>query len=900
MKGNRTSISIKWIITIVFIMAMLISTSGIGYLIFTRWLLSAEQITVSIAGDISNSIYNQIYSFMHVSDHINEANQKIIKSGILDLSDEKLRDEYFVGVLSSHNDEIYSFSYGAANGEYYGARRNENGIIEIMRNNASTGGNSWYYSVNEDLTIGKLTVQAGKFDPRTRAWYKAAVEAGTPTFSPIYKHFVMDDLSVSASWPIYNKAGELQGVFGTHMLLSGIGNYLEDTVNHFNGHAIIVEKNTGFLIANSMGLDNFNVLQKGTLERYNISDIQNLDLQKAYEYYNVNHELAFVYKGEKGNLHVNTREIQMQGLDWVVISAIPEELYMTSVIKSIHMTILLVVLALALSLFVFSVITRRLLRPMNHLLQVSEALASGDLSNRVGVVRSDEIGSISESLNKVADKMQSLINNLEENVEERTGELHQANVRLEENKNQLQLILDSTAEAIYGIDTSGKCTFCNMSCIKLLGYNRPEELLGKNMHQQIHHSRRDGTSFPIDECKIFRSIKQGKGNDAEDEVFWRFDGTSFDVEYHSYPQIRNGVVIGGVITFLDITDRKKREEEIRYLSCQDTLTGLHNRRCFEENLIKIDIPDNLPISIIFADINGLKMTNDIFGHVAGDELIKKSSEILMQSCRENDLVARVGGDEFIILLPKTNKENAEMIVSRIRNGFLNARVAAIKCSISLGSDMKKIPEQSLEEVMANAENAMYKDKTMNRKSINKDIIDTIIGTLHSKCPQEKQHSIAVSKLCGEVGSALHLSESQIMKLKQAGYLHDIGKIILDENILSKDTLSEEEYEKMQQHSVVGYRILNLFDNTLDLAEYVYSHHERWDGNGYPRGLKGEEIPLISRVISIVEIYDRVLNTGELSMAERKRAAIKVIKEGVGKQFDPSIAELFARLMNENL
>ncbi|MGD9567756.1 MAG: HD-GYP domain-containing protein [Sedimentibacter sp.] len=120
--------------------------------------------------------------------------------------------------------------------------------------------------------------------------------------------------------------------------------------------------------------------------------------------------------------------------------------------------------------------------------------------------------------------------------------------------------------------------------------------------------------------------------------------------------------------------------------------------------------------------------------------------------------------------------------------------------------------------------------------------------------------------------------------------------VLEAIILSKDSLSEDEFEKMQQHSVVGYRILNLFDDTLDLAEFVYSHHERWDGTGYPKGLKGEQIPLISRIISITEAYERVLNRGDLPMEERNKVAIEVIKEGAGKQFDPQIAELFIQII----
>jgi diguanylate cyclase (GGDEF)-like protein/putative nucleotidyltransferase with HDIG domain len=352
------------------------------------------------------------------------------------------------------------------------------------------------------------------------------------------------------------------------------------------------------------------------------------------------------------------------------------------------------------------------------------------------------------------------------------------------------------------------------------------------------------------------------------------------------------------VTFTDITERKQKEERIHYLSCHDTLTGLFNRRCFEDNRLIIDSPENLPLSVIFADINGLKLTNDIFGHAAGDELIKKSAEILLQSCRENDVIARVGGDEFIILLPRTDRSNAKKILSRISSGFQSARVSAVKCSISLGLDTKKSASQSIEEVIANAENAMYKDKTINRQSVNRDIIDTLVETLHSRSEREKRHSIAVSELCAEIGTALNMPESEINKLRRVGYLHDIGKVILEEDILTKSDLTTHDVEKMQQHSVIGYRILNLFDDTLDLAEYVYSHHERWDGGGYPRGLKGEQIPVITRILSVAETYERVLNRGDRPVAERRKTAADTIMEGAVTQFDPEIAAFFIRRLSE--
>ena len=896
MRKEKTTLSLRRSILLMFIISLFISVACYGALIFTNWVSSAKNTTAHMAADINEEIYNRIDTFIQVPYHMNEVNHKVIENGMLDWSDEKQRDRYFVGVLEAQSNSIYSFSYGTANGEYYGARRNENGVVEIMRNNAVTGGNSWYYSVNEDLTAGDLVVQTGQFDPRTRAWYKAAVEAGGPVFSPLYKHFVMDDLSVSAAWPVYNESGNLDGVLGTHMLLSDIGSFLNDAVEEHNGIAIIIEKESNYLVANSMDVANFAFLQDGTLERYALEDINNTDIQNAYEQYKTNSATEMIYKGENDNFFINTREIHMNGIDWVVISAIPQSIFMTDVMNSIRWAALIATLSMLLSALICNLFMSKYLKPIKSLLQVSDELSSGNLSKRVDIIRNDEIGRISNSFNKVADKMQSLIENLELNVQERTRELHKVNFQLEASKDDLQLILNTAAEGIYGIDLKGNCTFCNKSCIEILGYNDQTELLEKNMHQLIHHTHRDGTPYSTEECKIYNAIIKGQGSHVEDEVFWRADGTSFDVEYYSYPQIKNGEITGAVVTFMDISERKQKEAEVQYLNCYDTLTGLHNRRCFEDNRAKIDNRDNLPLSVIFADINGLKMTNDIFGHTAGDKLIKKSSEILQQVCRQNDVVARIGGDEFIILLPNTTRENAENILDRIKSGFVDARVEAIKCSIALGLDTKRSPDQLLDEIMANAENAMYMDKTMNRKSINKEIIGTIIETLHTRNPKEKQHSVDVSELCSKLGTALHLSDTEVSKLSRAGYLHDIGKIVLDEAVLNKESLSPEELEKMQQHSVVGYRILNLFDDTLDLAEYVYGHHERWDGAGYPRGLKGEQIPLLSRIITVVETYDRVLNRGELSLDERKLAALDVIKNGAGTQFDPQIAELFIRIM----
>jgi diguanylate cyclase (GGDEF)-like protein/putative nucleotidyltransferase with HDIG domain/PAS domain S-box-containing protein len=468
--------------------------------------------------------------------------------------------------------------------------------------------------------------------------------------------------------------------------------------------------------------------------------------------------------------------------------------------------------------------------------------------------------------------------------------LESLNVELLESKEQLRLILDSTAEAIFGLDVEGRCTFCNASCLELLGFKSENELIGYDIHELIHSKRRDGSPLPRHECDIIRTCLEGTPTHAEDEVFWRGEA-SFEVEYHSYPQYKDGALFGAVVTFTDNTLKKMQAEQIQYYSSHDSLTGLLNRSCFETVLRRTDVRQNLPLSVIMADLNGLKLTNDVFGHGAGDELLVKSARVLKKVCREDDIVARQGGDEFIILLPRTPNEAAQTIVRRIQDMLAKEKTDVIRCSVSLGCDTKLEPSQSIDITIKNAENNMYQDKSLNRNRVDADMINAVIMTLYSKLPQEEQHSLNVSELCRTIGEALGLPAAEIVLLRRAGLLHDIGKISVDsESSAEQSDLSGQEDYHGRQHPAIGFRILNLFDSTVNIAEAVYSHHEHWDGSGYPRGLKDNEIPLMARIIAVVGRYDHLRNAmGE--SAEARKNIIAVLREEAGTHFDPKMTEL---------
>ena len=244
--------------------------------------------------------------------------------------------------------------------------------------------------------------------------------------------------------------------------------------------------------------------------------------------------------------------------------------------------------------------------------------------------------------------------------------------------------------------------------------------------------------------------------------------------------------IGGkLIVIRDITERKKSEEKIKYISFHDNLTDLYNRAYFDEELKRLDRERQLPLSIIIGDINGRKLINDGFGHKKGDLLLRKCAKVLVKSCRSEDIICRWGGDEFAILLPKTQEEEAEEIVERIRLGCIKLENKKLPLSISLGVATKTEHLQNLQKVIKSAEDRMYRRKLIERKSISSSILSAFSRALFEKGLETEKHAYRVSALSRRIGEAINLSEDQLNDLSLLSLLHDIGKVAIAESILMK-------------------------------------------------------------------------------------------------------------------
>lgn len=336
-----------------------------------------------------------------------------------------------------------------------------------------------------------------------------------------------------------------------------------------------------------------------------------------------------------------------------------------------------------------------------------------------------------------------------------------------------------------------------------------------------------------------------------------------------------------------------QNNQLYHLTNYDQLTQLYNRRSYHKKINDIDLEENLPLGIIMADVNGLKLINDSFGNLVGDELLKETGRILFEACGPDQSVFRVGGDEFIITLPQTNEKEVEKLMKEIKALSKQVSLKNIDLSISFGMAIKYEKNEDISDILKEAEDHMYSNKLLEGPSMRSKTIETIIQTLYEKNPREKDHSTRVSVICQEMGIELGLSDIKIKQLETVGLLHDIGKIAISNEILEKEgSLSEKEWEEIKRHPEIGYRILSTTKEMTEIAEYALSHHERYDGKGYPQGLKGKEIPLMSRIITIADAYDAMVSDRPYRKGLSKDIAVEEMKKNAGSQFDPYLTEMF--------
>lgn len=336
------------------------------------------------------------------------------------------------------------------------------------------------------------------------------------------------------------------------------------------------------------------------------------------------------------------------------------------------------------------------------------------------------------------------------------------------------------------------------------------------------------------------------------------------------------------------------QDKLEELSYKDSLTKLYNRRYFNK-IIDDFLMLNLDYSVIVADVNGLKLTNDAFGHHVGDQLLTIVSDLLLKVFKD-DLVFRWGGDEFLIISTTGYDELSKSIEifhmesTQIEEEFV--------MSVAFGIAEMKV-EDNIYGVMNRAERHMYEDKAKVSGPHKRLIIDNILKQLHEKHPGEEEHSQNVVFYCTKIGEELNLPLDQLHGLRLCAMLHDVGKIAIPDEIISRvGPLLPAEYEEVQKHVEKGYQILCAYPELSEYSKHILSHHEHFDGTGYPNGLIGDNIPLISRIISVADAYDAMISERTYKEAINITDAITELESESGKQFDPTVVKAFVTYLKK--
>jgi len=376
---------------------------------------------------------------------------------------------------------------------------------------------------------------------------------------------------------------------------------------------------------------------------------------------------------------------------------------------------------------------------------------------------------------------------------------------------------------------------------------------------------------------------RGKGHPSE---IWAVDLVPIVVD----DQVRQIVVSAH-----DVTERRRIEEEIRELSFTDNLTGLYNRRYFEHELRRMEGGRDYPVAIVCCDVDALKLINDTMGHHEGDRLLKAYGRVLKRVFRRSDVVARIGGDEFAVALARTPLDVAEQRCRDLEGQVAryNKRNPRLPLSVSFGLAVAEDETQSLASTVIAADKSMYGDKNQRTAGAAQRIVRALVSAVAQKDHVPPGHVTGVTKLARRMGEVLKLNEAELAKLLLLVEMHDVGLVGVARKILHKrERLNRAELEQVQQHAMIGYRIARSSPDLAPIADLILHHHEWYNGEGYPMGLAGEEIPVACRIMAIVDAYDAMTNDRPYRAAMSHERALQELRFFAGIQFDPELTEVF--------
>ncbi len=520
--------------------------------------------------------------------------------------------------------------------------------------------------------------------------------------------------------------------------------------------------------------------------------------------------------------------------------------------------------------------------PLKRLLGATRRLAQGDLTVRTGPsYASDEIGQLSVAFDQMASSIQW-----------RQEELKRTEEALRGSEEHYRRIIETAEVGVWMLDAEKITIFTNRKIVEMLGYT-PEEMKGKSF---LEFTDAEGRS--IVESKIQSGPQSSNGQ--YDFKFRRKDGTDLWTIMSISPLVDETAERHGALMMItDITERKKAEEQLKYMSLRDPLTGLYNRTYFEEGMRHLESFRFGRVGIIMCDVDGLKLINDTLGHNAGDSVLMAAAGILKECFRAGDVVARVGGDEFAILLLNTEKDVIETACRRMQHAVseYNSSHSELPLSLSIGFAVRVGKSITMNGLYKEADHNMYKEKQHRSQRARIAIVEALKRALEKKDFMTQGHMSRLRGLIASFVSEIDIPRHLRKDLLLFAQFHDIGKVGIPDSILFKPAeLTPGEYTEIKRHCEIGYRIAQSSADLAPIADLILKHHEWWNGKGYPLGLKEEEIPFGCRILAIADAYESMTSVRPYRKPMSHRVAMEELKKCAGTQFNPELVDKFTKVI----